>query len=283
MTDIDLETKLTETVSSLPSPLVRDIKQWMFEGAMLLEELERKHPEATNDLCGADILNQIDVYELVYAPKEDEVFPDEGMVAKGVNKLVDLVPHWLSPLYFRWAAEYARTLAEEAGIDQKHKRFLHRSVDPLSPEDDQGGPATPEGKRAPRKKSELTIAGIMKRRLAVSQENEVSSLYTDENTPAGEIEGSIEGVEPIAKTKLDQEQSVQPKFADVSSPKALGEFLVSKRKQKGIPQKTVAEIMQTDASNVAKLENGQGNPTLSTLTKYGEAIGVTFGLKELDD
>ncbi|MFV1964332.1 MAG: helix-turn-helix domain-containing protein [Pirellulaceae bacterium] len=45
------------------------------------------------------------------------------------------------------------------------------------------------------------------------------------------------------------------------------------RQSQGLSLQEVAERMGTDRSNVHRLEQGSGNPTVATLTRYAEAIG----------
>jgi ribosome-binding protein aMBF1 (putative translation factor) len=45
------------------------------------------------------------------------------------------------------------------------------------------------------------------------------------------------------------------------------------RETLGLSLQDVAERMGTDRANVHRLENSQGNPTLSTLARYADAVG----------
>jgi ribosome-binding protein aMBF1 (putative translation factor) len=54
----------------------------------------------------------------------------------------------------------------------------------------------------------------------------------------------------------------------------LAEGLRAARLKKGLSAAEVARRLQMDAGNYSKLEGGQGNPTLSTLSRIAAAIGV---------
>lgn len=55
--------------------------------------------------------------------------------------------------------------------------------------------------------------------------------------------------------------------------------LLSMRTKAGLTQEQVAERMQTQKSNVSRLENGNTNPSWSTLVKYAHACGFELSLK----
>ena len=63
-----------------------------------------------------------------------------------------------------------------------------------------------------------------------------------------------------------------------------GEFslidqLLSMRTEAGLTQTQVAERMQTQKSNVSRLERGNANPSWATLTKYAHACGYQLTIK----
>jgi transcriptional regulator with XRE-family HTH domain len=70
-------------------------------------------------------------------------------------------------------------------------------------------------------------------------------------------------------------ETVFPGFAEMSAKRrsALGEELVSRRRQLGLSQTEVAARMGTSQSAVARLETGQGDVRLSTLERYAAALG----------
>ena len=55
--------------------------------------------------------------------------------------------------------------------------------------------------------------------------------------------------------------------------------LLSMRAQAGLTQAQVAEKMQTQKSNVSRLERGNANPSWSTLLKYAHACGFELTIK----
>ncbi len=59
--------------------------------------------------------------------------------------------------------------------------------------------------------------------------------------------------------------------------KKLGENLKKIRTQKKISQVEIANQLGVDRSFVSNIENGKNNPTLSTITKLAQALGVSSG------
>jgi len=55
--------------------------------------------------------------------------------------------------------------------------------------------------------------------------------------------------------------------------------LLTMRTKAGLTQEQVAERMHTHKSNVSRLENGNANPSWSTLLKYAQACGFQLTLK----
>ena len=63
-----------------------------------------------------------------------------------------------------------------------------------------------------------------------------------------------------------------------------GEFafidqLLTMRAEAGLTQAQVAEKMQTQKSNISRLERGNANPSWSTLLKYAHACGFELTIK----
>src|SRR5690242_18668657 len=56
--------------------------------------------------------------------------------------------------------------------------------------------------------------------------------------------------------------------------------LVRRRAASGLSQAGVARLMQTSQSAVARLESGQHDTQLSTLTRYAEALGLSLDVVE---
>lgn len=57
--------------------------------------------------------------------------------------------------------------------------------------------------------------------------------------------------------------------------------LLSMRTEAGLTQTQVAERMQTQKSNVSRLERGNANPSWATLTKYAHACGYQLTIKPM--
>ena len=77
----------------------------------------------------------------------------------------------------------------------------------------------------------------------------------------------------LANTEVKAEYDVlENEFAFIDQ-------LLSMRAQAGLTQAQVAEKMQTQKSNVSRLERGNANPSWSTLLKYAHACGFEFTIK----
>lgn len=59
--------------------------------------------------------------------------------------------------------------------------------------------------------------------------------------------------------------------------KKLGENLKKIRTRKNISQVEIANQLGVDRSFVSNIENGKNNPTLSTITKLAQVLGVSSG------
>ena len=57
----------------------------------------------------------------------------------------------------------------------------------------------------------------------------------------------------------------------------LGKNLKRIRIKKGISQGEISRILKVDKSFVSNIENGKTNPTLSTIAKIAQAVGVSVG------
>ncbi len=60
---------------------------------------------------------------------------------------------------------------------------------------------------------------------------------------------------------------------------ALIDQLITMRSQAGLTQEQVALRMNTQKSNVSRLERGNGNPSWATLVKYAHACGFSLNLQ----
>lgn len=83
--------------------------------------------------------------------------------------------------------------------------------------------------------------------------------------------------------KLKQRALANPEVkAEYDNLKTEFEFidqLISMRSQAGLTQEQVAKIMNTQKSNISRLERGNSNPSWSTLMKYADACGFQLSLK----
>jgi len=60
------------------------------------------------------------------------------------------------------------------------------------------------------------------------------------------------------------------------------ESLIDERKKAGLTQVAVARRMGVPQSVVGRLESGVHSPTLRTLSRYAEAVGIRLGPPEVD-
>lgn len=55
----------------------------------------------------------------------------------------------------------------------------------------------------------------------------------------------------------------------------LGEKLKKWRSKKRLSQGDIAKVLGTDRAYISNIENGRMNPTLSTLEKLAQSLGIT--------
>ncbi|MGD7037396.1 helix-turn-helix domain-containing protein [Methylotuvimicrobium buryatense] len=72
---------------------------------------------------------------------------------------------------------------------------------------------------------------------------------------------------------------VKAEYEKLESEFNLIDQLLSMRTKAGLTQEQVAERMQTQKSNISRLEKGNANPSWSTLLKYAHACGFELSLK----
>ena len=72
---------------------------------------------------------------------------------------------------------------------------------------------------------------------------------------------------------------VKTEYEKLESEFNLIDQLLSMCTKAGLTQKQVAERMQTQKSNISRLENGNANPSWSTLLNYAHACGFDLSLK----
>jgi ribosome-binding protein aMBF1 (putative translation factor) len=73
----------------------------------------------------------------------------------------------------------------------------------------------------------------------------------------------------IARGKILKEELKSAELTEIV------QVLRSARLHKGLPAAEIAGRLEMDAGNYSRLESGQTNPTLQTLSRMAEAIGVT--------
>jgi len=61
--------------------------------------------------------------------------------------------------------------------------------------------------------------------------------------------------------------------------KVLGEAIKNRRKELGITQTHLAELVQISVNTLYKLEKGQGNPSVNVLNKLAEVLGMELRFK----
>jgi DNA-binding XRE family transcriptional regulator len=86
---------------------------------------------------------------------------------------------------------------------------------------------------------------------------------------------SLQKLKQRALTNLD----VKAEYEKLESEFNLIDQLLSMRTKAGLTQEQVAERMQTQKSNISRLEKGNANPSWSTLLKYAHACGFELSLK----
>jgi ribosome-binding protein aMBF1 (putative translation factor) len=82
-----------------------------------------------------------------------------------------------------------------------------------------------------------------------------------------EVEAQAAEIQARGKARLKQQQAV-------GLPQIITALRVS-RLSRGLSAAEVADKLQMNAGNFSRLENGQTNPTLATVTRLADAIGVT--------
>ncbi len=77
------------------------------------------------------------------------------------------------------------------------------------------------------------------------------------------------------KEKAFQKQGVQEEYDALRPEYAIKKKLIAMRKEAGLTQEKLAEIMGTQKSNISRLESFKSSisPRIETLIKYAEATG----------
>lgn len=64
--------------------------------------------------------------------------------------------------------------------------------------------------------------------------------------------------------------------------KALGKIIKDRRKDLGITQHKLAEMAEVNINTLTQIEKGEGNPTVRTLDKILEIIGMELTAKVVE-
>jgi len=77
------------------------------------------------------------------------------------------------------------------------------------------------------------------------------------------------------KKKAFEKALVKKEYDALSPAYTLRKKLIALRQQAGLTQEQVAEVLQTQKSNISRLENANStnSPKLSTIENYAEAVG----------
>lgn len=59
----------------------------------------------------------------------------------------------------------------------------------------------------------------------------------------------------------------------------LGEILKARRKELGLDQKSLAELARVSVHTLSDIESGKANPTLESLTKILEVLGLEIQIR----
>lgn len=77
------------------------------------------------------------------------------------------------------------------------------------------------------------------------------------------------------KKKVLADPKVEKEYNELSPAYALRRQLIKLRKDAGLTQEELAEILHTKKSNISRLENvnSKSSPKLSTIEEYAKAVG----------
>ena len=81
------------------------------------------------------------------------------------------------------------------------------------------------------------------------------------------------------KDKAFENQEVKTEYEKLEAEFSLVDQLISMRSQAGLTQEQVAKRMQTQKSNISRMERGNSNPSWATLLKYAQACGFELSLQ----
>ena len=77
------------------------------------------------------------------------------------------------------------------------------------------------------------------------------------------------------------ENLVKAEYEKLTEEFAFINQLLTMRSQAGLTQEEVAKRMQTQKSNISRLERGNSNPSWQTLVKYAHACGFELTLQSV--
>ena len=80
------------------------------------------------------------------------------------------------------------------------------------------------------------------------------------------------------KKRALENPEVQAEYEKLESEFAFIDQLLSMRSQAGLTQEQLAKLMNTQKSNISRLERGNANPSWTTLLKYAHACGFELSL-----
>ncbi len=87
------------------------------------------------------------------------------------------------------------------------------------------------------------------------------------------------------KEEALKREGVRKGYDDLSAAYEVRRKLIALRQEAGFTQEQIAEILQTNKSNISRLEsvNSSSSPRLSTLTDYAAAMGYKLKIEFVPD
>lgn len=62
----------------------------------------------------------------------------------------------------------------------------------------------------------------------------------------------------------------------------IGQIIKERRKEFGIPQKQLAQIAEVNVNTLTQIEKGEGNPTVRTVERLLEVLGLELTVKTIE-
>ncbi|MBR1561560.1 MAG: helix-turn-helix transcriptional regulator, partial [Clostridia bacterium] len=75
-----------------------------------------------------------------------------------------------------------------------------------------------------------------------------------------------------------QDPEFKREYDALESEYAIIQAMIDARKQSGLTQKELAERTGIDQADISKLENGTGNPSLKTMRRLADGMGMRLRL-----